>query len=972
MKLIKVEAHGFKSFADRTVLNFDGGVVGIVGPNGSGKSNINDAIKWVLGEQSIKSLRGDKADDIIFSGSKKMEPMNKAEVSLTFDNSEGRVSIPHKKFTITRSIQRGVGGNSYFINGEPARLKQIKEVAMESGIGKSSLAIISQGTISDIAEASPEDRRGIFEEAAGISRYKQRKKEALSKLNKTNETLDKVRTVINELDKQRNPLKRQAEKAEIYLSKKNKLEKVEMGLIAEDLQFFGKKLKELNEELEEVYSTKENYEERLAEIEPNFREKSVYKTNVESELHQLTQDLDEIKEQLRQNEILSSQASQRRKMLIEGQIQATSQARMDVIKEELKELSAKISNYKIWESKSSEDVSSKTGSIAEIDKKISEFSFSIEKGKRDLMKLRTQLSVLTEFRDKKTNLFKGTRKIVENKHLFPGYNGIVADLIKVDNQYVTAIETILANALQHVVVNDSQDAIKAVNFLRNNHAGRATFIPLSSIKPKGINDNHHMVIKNQPGFVGMAHELINVSPKYNILARFLLGNVIVASTIEDANNISRTMKNMYMVVTLAGDVIRAGGVISGGEKQGSKDMLGVEDKIQKIELMIPTIKKSIDEKIQDQMALQNAIAEDRSLVAELSMEKVRVKEKRMILEQQFNSLKLQYEEESKEELELKDDVASHHDVLESEKISLTAQINSKKETIIALNREITNLTIEKSEIEKLLRQIIEQSSAKFTAKSQAEYQIKTATERLSTEYGMMPENVMEKYSLKTSRDEAREIVNQIRREIKELGYVNVDAIQTFKEVDERWQRLKKSEEELMNAQDTINAAIDEMDQIIVKRLDATVKGVNQEMDVIFKTMFGGGTAAVKYTNPSNLLETGIDVIAQPPGKTVKNLKLFSGGEKALVAISLLFAILKSKPLPLCILDEVEAALDDANVVRYATYLQELKKQTQFIVVTHRVGTMARVDHLFGATMQTRGVTSFFTVKLSDAKKLIEN
>ena len=716
MKLIRVEAHGFKSFADKTTLNFDGGVVGIVGPNGSGKSNINDAIKWVLGEQSIKSLRGDKADDIIFSGSKKMEAMNNAEVSLTFDNSDGSVSIPHKKFTITRSIKRGVGGNEYFINGEPARLKDIKEVAMESGIGKSSLAIISQGTIQDIAQASPEDRKAIFEEAAGISKYKERKKEALRKLERTNETLDKVRTIIHELDKQRNPLKKQAEKAMLYLDTKKKLESVEIGLISEDLQFFGKKLDDLNEELAEVFSTKENYQERLSEIEPDFREKSVYKMNVEAELHQLGQELDEINDKLRQNEILSSQASQRRKMMIEGQIQATTQARLEVMKEELNELSAKISNYKMWEAKSTEDIESKTVSSNEIKNKISQTSYAIEQHKKDLMKLKTQLSFLSEFKDKKTNLFKGTRTIIENKHLFSGFNGIVADLIKVDGEYVTAVETILANALQHVVVDDSQDAIKAVNFLKHNRAGRATFIPLSSIRPKGINENHYMVIKNQPGFVGMGHELINTSPKYNILSRFLLGNIIVTETIEDANNISKLLKNIYMVVTLSGDVIRAGGVISGGEQQNSKDMIGIEDKIKRIENAIPNVQKMVEEKTNELNILQNSIAEDRSLIAELSMEKVRVKEKRTILEQTFNSLKMQYEDESKEKLELKDNISSNHDLLESEKISLTAQINSKKETIIALNGEITNLTIEKSEIEKLLREIIESSSSKWHKK----------------------------------------------------------------------------------------------------------------------------------------------------------------------------------------------------------------------------------------------------------------
>lgn len=971
MKLIKVETKGFKSFADKTTLKFDGGVVGIVGPNGSGKSNINDAIKWVLGEQSIKSLRGDSTDDIIFAGSKTVAAMNKAEVTLTFDNTDGKISLPHKQFTISRKVERGVGGNKYFINGEPARLKEIKEVAMESGIGKSSLAIISQGTIQNIAQATPEERRGIFEEAAGISKYKSRKLEALKKLDKTSDALEKIKAVVYELNRQIAPLKRQADKAEVYLSKKADLKDVEIGLIAEDVSFFSKKLEELNEELSGVVDSKTDLNERISSSERELKEKTSHKLLLENSVLKLTQKFQNVSDKLRDLEIASSQASQRRQMIIDGQINSSSSARLETMKEELHELSAKIMQYKSWELKTSQDISNKKESVIEAQTKMDNHNYIIEKSKRELLQLKTKVRILKDHRDNKTNLFKGTKTIVDNASLFPGFEGIISDVIKVEEKYNTAIETILSNALQQIVVSSSEVAVKAVNFLKKNNGGRATFIPLNVIKPKGIQEKYLMAIRSQQGFVGVAADLISIAPKYEVLRNFLLGNIIVTDTIESANIISKLINNALMIVSLNGDVVRAGGTITGGQKSVSKNMLGADAQIEKIEKIIPTLESEIIEKTSEYSVIANLISEDRLLIAELNIETAKVREKKSVSESQFNSLKSQFKSESNEIIEFKDDIVDSSDFLDSEKSMIQVQLKAKRESIMEINRMLSSLTIMKTELEKSLRRVTEDSSEKMTEKNQAEYILKNQKQRLSEEYEMTIESAIENYSLKIERPKARKIVSALRAEIKALGSVNIDSIKDYKEVKERFEKLSKSQDELFSAQQTIISAIDEMDQIIISRLDETVISVNKEMNIIFKTMFGGGNAEVRYTDPSNLLTTGIDVIAQPPGKTVKNLKLFSGGEKAIVAITVLFAILKSKPLPLCILDEVEAALDDANVARYASYLQELKAQTQFIVVTHRVGTMARVDHLFGATMQTRGVTTFFTVKLSEAKKLIE-
>ncbi|TCG10614.1 AAA family ATPase [Mycoplasma todarodis] len=975
MRLIKVIAHGFKSFADKTELNFDGGVVGIVGPNGSGKSNINDAIKWVLGEQSSKSLRGDSMEDVIFAGSKTVPAMNFAEVTLTFDNSEGRVSLPHKKISITRKLTRGKGGNQYFINGDIARLRDIKEIAMETGMSKSSLAIISQGTISDIAQATPEERRGIFEEAAGISKYKSRKKEAIKKLDNTTEALEKVQTVVYELERQLKPLKKQAEKAKLYLEKTEELKDVEVGLIVEDVAYFREQLEELNEKLSDVIDTKDDLETRISNSEKDIEQKTSYKLNLENEVLKLNTRFQEVSESIRDLELKDSITSQRRQMIIDGQVQTSEAAKTEAMKEQLEELSTKLSQYKAWISRAEEDVRSKKADAAEKEMRITKLQSKKELDATKLFKIKTKIDILEDHKNNKTNLFQGTKTIVQNKSTFPGVKGIVADSLEVPEEYTTAVETILQNALQHIVVDNSKTAVECVNFLKRNRGGRATFIPLASIQPKAIREDHKLALDTQPGFIGIAAELVNSKPQYNILKKFLLGNIIVVDSIENATQISKLLQQRYMVVTKGGDIIRVGGVIAGGQAGKTRDLLGVDKQIEKLKSAQPLIQKEVEQITSEISTLSNIISEDRAIIGELYVEVAKTKEKESNVKEQYLYLKDKYEVAANKKFDIsKTQEISLGSVenFEAEKSQLSATLKAKREKIMAINNELTQNTLMKTELEKSLRQIIKDSSENMTKKNQAEFYVNTAMKRLAEEYAMTIEAAAEEFTLKLEREEARDFVSRMRKEIAEIGHVNLDSIKSYEEVNERYTKLKTSEEELFSAQQTILSAINEMDKIIITKLDTTVKATREEFQKVFETMFGGGTAEIKYTDPENLLETGIDVIAQPPGKSVRNLKLFSGGEKAIIAISLLFAILKSKPLPLCILDEVEAALDEANVLRYAQFLQSLKGSTQFIVVTHRVGTMENVDHLFGATMQNRGVTSFFSVKLDTAKELIES
>ncbi|WP_127942703.1 AAA family ATPase [Mycoplasma sp. ATU-Cv-703] len=972
MRLIKVETQGFKSFADKVVLTFDGGVVGVVGPNGSGKSNINDAIKWVLGEMSAKSLRGDSMEDVIFSGSKTVPALDKAYVSLTFDNREKRVSIPHEQFTITRSLKRGQT-SEYFINGESARLRDIREIALESGMAKSSLAIISQGTVQDIAQASNEKRRLFFEQAAGIAKYKARKLEALRKLEKTTEALDKVRAVAQELERQLRPLKRQAEKARLYLAKRQELKSVEIALLAQDIAFYQSKLIELNAHLSGVETSRSDLQTRLQVSEEDLSYKTQRKLELDNEIHALETENQALLEKLEKVTVRDSLASQRRQLMIGGQIEAPREEQISALDEELNQIAQTIQNFQRLEAKHRETVEDRRRIIREIQADVYANQVQVDQNQTELLTLKSKVAILKDQRDHKSNLFKGVKTILQNRQIFSGLHGMVCDLIDVLPEHRTAIETVLQNALQHLVVDDSQDAIKAINFLKENRAGRASFVPLKVIKPKSIRSEHQQIASQQAGFVALGSSLVQADPKYANLVEYLLGHILVADTIESASELYRLFQT-YPIVTLDGNIIRPGGSMTGGHQERSLNLLGLDQQIDHFESQVPSLEKDINKLRSEISLLQDRQQEEQSLIASNHLELAKLGEKISIQQSQYNLLKTQYETLTSRQFVAKEGSGQIEEdliQLESQRASLLALIKAKRETAIALNHELGRLTTTKNDLERELRELLDKSSQQLNAKNQAEFILENARQRLAEEYEMTFEAALEVEKLTIEPEKAREIVKEIKGQLKELGPVNLDAIADYEEINGRFEKIKQNEEELSSAQELIMNAISQMDQVIITRLDETVSAVNREMDGIFKIMFGGGHAQVKYSDPSNLLETGIEVIAQPPGKTIRNLNLFSGGEKALIAISLLFAILKAQPLPLCILDEVEAALDEANVLRFADYLQELKDKTQFIVVTHRVGTMAKVDKLFGATMQKRGVTSFFSVALAQAANLVD-
>lgn len=976
MKLIQVEAHGFKSFADKVTLKFDGGIVAIIGPNGSGKSNINDAIRWVLGETSSKVLRGDTMEDVIFSGSKTEKEMDRAEVILTFDNKDRSCDIPYDVFTISRVLTRGNGSNEYYINGELARQRDIKEIAMQSGISKSSLAIIGQGTISNIAESTPEKRREIFEDAAGTSMYKSKKIEAQRKLEKTQEALEQISILIQEQERQLKPLQRQAEKAKIYKTKAEQLKEVEVALLVHDFMDYSDKLEKLNVEGQDYNLIKEELETKIRVYNEASEQKSKFVLELENNIKKISERLSEISEEITTLEIRNAKEAKHREMLLSGELTISPKEKLAAMKEELNALNTTILGYKTFletKKKESEQLS-QSASIRST--KINDIKRELSFKKEELNKIKSKLDVIEEIKSKKTNLAKGTHNIVENSHLFRGYKALVSELIEVNEKYALAIETILSSAMQHIVVDKPETAVEAINFLKSNNGGRATFIPLSSIKPKFVPEQHIVVAQTQKGFLGIASELVSTEEQYNVLKKFLLGNVLVADNIENANKLSKLLETRYMVVTLDGDIIRVGGVLSGGQASQNVSTLAADEQVKKLQDLIPAINAKISQLSNELFELEKDQNKETSLLTNISLERAKIDNLYRTTLDKFDSLREQYRSASQEEYEAENnkkiDIVAAIQQLMLERSDLSAKKSSQEDIYHNLKQELQNLTNQRFQVSEELNNLIKDNANKIAEKAKAETIIQNAKQRLSEQYGMLFEVAKQFYNPDIDFEVARKTVADLKLDIRELGHVNLDSINQLEELETRYKEVKSQEQEIISAKTTIEDAISEMDKIIIERMTQTVTLVNAEFKHVFAKMFGGGMAEIRYTDPENILETGIDVIAQPPGKSIKNLKLFSGGEKALIAISLLFSILKAKPLPLCILDEVEAALDEANVIRFAEYLHTLKKDTQFIVITHRQGTMERVNKLYGATMQKRGVTTFFAVNLSDAKKTIEN
>jgi len=1187
MFLKQLEVMGFKSFAERISVEFVPGVTAVVGPNGSGKSNIIDAIRWVLGEQSAKSLRGSKMEDVIFAGSDSRKALNIAEVTLVLDNEDGTLPIDYSEISVTRRVYRS-GDSEYLLNKQPCRLKDIIELFMDSGLGKEAFSIISQGKVEEILNSKPEERRTIFEEAAGVLKYKTRKKKAENKLFETQENLNRVNDILHELEGQVEPLKIQASMARDYLEKKEELEKFEVALTVYDIEDLHKQWERLSEEFEHhgkeelALSTRiqkkeavltqtrdkiaaldesiSNLQEVLLatseELEKLEGRKQVLverKKNSSSNETQLIQSIEEAGEQIRQLtsekekaemefKSIDSVVKELKELLITKQNQfkhyneniedviesfksdyieklnqqASAKNEIQYLEQQLEQqsnrsgrLEAENEKYVIQRDElhlSHKELSKVLQEQKEVidehiffyreeQQKLESVKAKYEKQEKTLyqafqflQQAKSRKEMLEEMEDDYTGFFQGVKEVLKERDgQLTGVQGAVAELITVPKSYETAMETALTASMQHIVVDTEEDGRKAIAFLKKNQYGRATFLPMNVIKGKSIPDSQKNMLKGHPSFIGVGTDLLNYDQRFQMVISNLIGNVIIAKDLKGANEIAKLIQYRYRLVTLDGDVVNPGGSMSGGTvKQKKNSLLSRKGELEEMKEKLATMEDQT-EHLQSQV---KSLKEESSF-REKKLEEMRVKGERLRLKEQELLSKLRENELSQQNLDErlslydleKKDFTSVKEKHDSRTKELRASLDGIGEDITRLDQKISELTLQKNsertskdallneisdikanlaarneqlvnsrnQLIRVQETIVDTNKRKSTLQDDLEWlqtemkdnfsgeeqlgkkaeecsvqksetsnlislrreerlnlqhtvedeelelkelkrqhkglvgalrdeevkinrldvELENRLDHLRDEYMLSFEAAKSDYPLTIGVEEARKKVKLVKLALEELGTVNLGAIDEYERVKERYEFLVEQRNDLTEAVDTLYLVINEMDTEMIKRFDQTFTAIQVEFEGVFRALFGGGRAQLKLTDPSDLLHTGVDIVAQPPGKKLQNLGLMSGGERALTAIALLFSILKIRPVPFCILDEVEAALDEANVQRFSQYLKKFSDETQFIVITHRKGTMEEAHVLYGVTMQESGVSKLVSVRLQETKELLE-
>jgi len=1186
MFLKQLEILGFKSFAHKVAIDFVSGVTAVVGPNGSGKSNIADAIKWVFGEQSAKSLRGTKMEDIIFSGSDSKHALNMAEVTLILDNEDHYMNVDYTEISVTRRVFRS-GESEFLLNRQKCRLKDIVDLFMDSGLGREAYSVISQGKIDEILNSKAEDKRKIFEEAAGVLKYKNRKQNAEKKLDESQENLNRVEDILYELEGQVEPLKEQASIAKDYLEKKEQLEAIEIAVLAHDIQMTHEKWEEhtevvqtfkekeieqaslinsteakhekmrvhtqaLDQSIEELQAAlllssgllekyegnkkvleerqkhaKENAaqlqerlemlqerhssEEDLLADEQAIRDQQKQQlensqTELQEKTHRLNhfeQDVEAHLEQLKSGyfDILNQQASfrnesryltnQKEQLQLKGerigqdyeQIQVHTrdvEASRAQVEERLHQMKAHVTKNK----KSMETLILELKSKQEISEKLGE---TLQHIRNTIHRVESRRDMLKEMADDFSGFYGGVKTVLKaGKSTLKGIHGAVAELIRVNKAHEVAIETALGTAMQHIVVSGETEAQQAIRYLKQQKAGRATCLPLSVIKARSISEVDLRALRDHEAFVDVGAKLVNCDNQYHEIVGHLLGHILIATDISGATALAKKVNYRYRIVTLDGDVISSGGAMSGGSrKQTTTNLLGRQREIDQLEqqfvelrekekehaLQLKDIQDAIkveQEQCEDQQKALVQLEEDqrqmegslKELTHDLSMSRERLEilqrdyegqaheneamlerlsflqteldglshkqvqmdaeietvthqkknqdETKALLQTELTDLKVtvarQQEtynsQEEKVELrkkqlssivkEVEVIVAALHDVgsnmnnqqvtyeemdhqitsYREDKEALMSWIGERRKERFSLHDVLQSGELELKEFKRLYRGTEEMLRQEEIALERLDVELDNLLNHLREEYALSYEAAKERYTLELEVEEAKKHVRLLKRSVEELGIVNLGAIEEYDRVSTRLQFLTEQREDLLQAKETLLGVIDEMDEEVRKRFKEIFDRVREQFGEVFQSLFGGGEADLVLTDPDDLLYTGIHILAQPPGKKLQNLSLLSGGERALTAIALLFAILKVRPVPFCVLDEVEAALDDANVDRYANFLKEFSLGTQFIVVTHRKGTMEKADVLYGVTMQESGVSKLVSVRLEEMQELV--
>lgn len=1185
MLLKQLDIVGFKSFANRVSIDFVPGVTAVVGPNGSGKSNISDAIRWVLGEQSAKSLRGGKMEDVIFSGSDAKKPLNVAEVTLMLDNEDQYLPLDYNEISVTRRIYRS-GDSEYLLNNQPCRLKDIIDLFMDSGLGRESYSVIGQGKIDEILDSKSEEKRVIFEEAAGVLKYKTRKTKAEKKLAYTEENLERIDDILHELEAQVEPLKIQASIANDYLQKKKELEETEVALIVYEIEDYHAKWRELSEKMKELqqeeFRLSTTINETDADVEKKRSEIQGFDTAIDERQESLLAISEELEKLEGQREVLKERwknTTQNRELLqqrikasndkikqiekdTEAKQTAHSQAekKLQQIREQLQEEREKIADEQQdveaeLEQRKTDyiDVMNKQASIrneirnlheqrsqleakrhrlddnhqqtiekrenitqqkSKLDEQIEQEKEHLgqsreayqqlqDKLKNDaqiikrketelsqvhesLQRLRSRKEVLETMQEDYDGFFKGVKEILKAKR--PGIEGAVAELIQVPKTYESAIETALGGAMQHVVVADEKHARQAINYLKKSGYGRATFLPLSVMKPRHLPERDLKPIREQEAFIGVASDLISSAARYYPIVGNLLGNVIIAKDLHGANDIARLLQHRSRVVTLEGDVVNPGGSMAGGSRKPQKHSLigrqrelddigkrltSTEEQAHQLENDLDRYKQTrdneqkqlddlrergetlrlhhqkkesekreieIEEKnLNERLALydrekaeyeeeMNTI-ESRINALESNLENVSVSEKQLDTqisklseqkqqeeaskadtqssitdlkvkaaeqEQHVTHLKdavdqlLQEKQENDKQLreteeefgQLESDMRDHSSgekelegqirAKQKEKDVVVEEISYKRKQRVDMQHTIEDRERELKEIKRAHKKQADLLHAEEVKQNRLDVELDNRLNALQKDYELSFEAAKAKYTLSMDIDGAQKQVELLKKAIDELGTVNLGAIDEYERVSERVQFLTNQKQDLQQARANLRQVITEMDEEVIKRFEETFNAVREQFRIIFSELFGGGQADLQLSDPDDLLHTGVDVFAQPPGKNLQHMALLSGGERALTAITLLFAILKVRPVPFSVLDEVEAALDEANVRRFAAYLKKFSSETQFVIVTHRKSTMEEADVLYGVTMQQSGISNLVSVRLEESKQLVES
>ncbi len=1181
MYLKSIEIHGFKSFANKIVFQFHNGITGIVGPNGSGKSNVADAVRWVLGEQRIKQLRGASMQDVIFSGTETRKPLSYAYVAITLDNSDHQLAIDYDEVTVARRIYRS-GESEYLINGTPCRLKDVNELFYDTGIGKEGYSIIGQGQIDKILSGKPEERRELFDEAAGIVKFKRRKAAAQTKLENEKQNLVRVNDILSELEKQVGPLEKQSEVAKVYLRKKEELKSLDINVFLLE----NKRLREQLASAEEKYNlastelveTGEKYEGIKEEYERIQQEIESLDTAIEAAREQLTDtglmrgklegEINVLKEQINSAHGSENHLNNR-KAALEEEIAGKEQEKQDILtdkkdtdtqvqeiaeaaakaKADLEAIQNKITelnnnieagkNTIIGELNQRATIKSKMGRFdtmmeqinirkAELNsrllraksdeaareetvKKLEETFETVTEELRQMTeqeaaselelgnirenltgldaKLRetqtrfhqeqSKLEALTNITERYDGYGGSVKKVMEQKEKEKGIIGVVADIIQVEAKYETAIETALGGNIQNIVTDNEETAKHMIGFLKQNRLGRATFLPLTSItKPQEFKNPEAL---KEKGVIGMADELVGTEEEYRNVAKAMLGRIVVVDNVDNAVKIARKFDYGIRMVTLEGELLVPGGAISGGAFKNNSNLLGRRREMDELEKKVKKLSEDIttyNQKIEDTKSKRNKLRMDlEALKTEMQRKSIEQNTARLNISQARE--RMEEEAESAQSLKLEEqEIETRIFEIRSGKESITQELaaseeleKTTQEQILGFQKELESCRLEESEasahagewevkVEKM-RQALDYKQANVDRiggeleRAQAELKeilealtenaqeverkknnileiektIAASHENQDASRKKLDEDLAKKEELSAkqkdffrSREEMSERMNALDKEvyrlgeqkkkledgiegqinymwdeyeitlsdaaglrneemndlpamkreisglkdeIRKLGNVNVNAIEDYKNLMERYTFMKTQHDDLVEAEKTLEGIIEELDTAMRKQFTEKFAEISREFDKVFKELFGGGKGTLELMEDEDILEAGIRIIAQPPGKKLQNMMQLSGGEKALSAISLLFAIQNLKPSPFCLLDEIEAALDDSNVGRFAKYLHKLTKNTQFIVITHRRGTMEQVDRLYGITMQEKGVSTLVSVNLID-------